>query len=229
MGIIKAKGLEAKNLAEQDDNAEILRLKDGDSVKVRILAPDDYVAYTSAGDFENGIYAQPVDDESPLLKAYEEGGKTFSNLKPKTRYLFAFADLATGKIVGFDGSRNQAKTLISTIEEYSDSLDDIPFNLKREGKSTDTTYSLRPIIKLKGDDKEKFEELEGETVEMDFYEQALQPSTDEFLVKLLTDVDPDIKDELFPDVDISEFEDGDGDDAKEIDDEDGADEAIDVI
>lgn len=227
MAIIKAKGQEAKNLAEQDNDATILRLKDGDSKKVRLLSPEDYVAYESSGDFENDIYAQPIDENSPLIKAFEEGGSTFKALRPKTRYLFAFADLNTGKIVGFDASKNQAKNIIGTIEEYREDLDDIPFTFKRTGEKTETTYSLNPIIKLKGDDKKNFEALDGTDVEMEFYEKALQPSTDEFLVKLLTDVDPSVKDKLFPDVDISEF-DEDGDDAKKVDNK-GSNDPLDII
>lgn len=205
MSIIKGKGQDAKALAEQE-KANTLRLKDGESVKVRLLSSSDYVAYQSAGDFEAGIFEQPVADDSPILVAHEKGGDEFKNLYPKTRYLFAFADITSGKLVAFDASRNQAKGLISTIEEYEDDLDDIAFNFKRTGEKLETKYNLNPIIKLKGDDKKNFEDAGAIELEDKFYEDNLQPRPEKTVIKYLVEIDENVI-ELFPKYTLDDFAD----------------------
>ena len=142
--------------------------------------------------------------------------------------MFAFANLDTGKIVGYDASQRQAKNIISTIEEYREDLSEIAFTFKRTGTGTDTTYTLNPIIRLKGEDQSKFDALGEQEVTMEFFENALQPSTDAFLVKLLTDIDPSVKDKLFPEVDISDFLD-DNEKANPVENSDESDSALDII
>ena len=44
--------------------------------------------------------------------------------------------LRQGELVAFDASKNQAKGLISTIEEYRDELDTFAFTFKRTGEKT---------------------------------------------------------------------------------------------
>lgn len=212
MSLITAKGSQAKENAEKGglDMKEVrLSLKDGDSHKVRLLTTEDYVEYLAAGDFNAGIYDQPISgDESPLVIAHKQGGDAFKGLYTKPRYMFVFASLETGKLVAFDASKNQAKALISTIEEYSedDVYAEVGFNFKRTGTKTDTTYSLSPIIRMKKDDQAAFDAWNGEEVTMDFFESIIQPKDDKFLVKLLAEVDNSVVD-LFPDIDISDDED----------------------
>lgn len=206
MSIITAKGAEARENANKErlDTSKIyLRLADGDSHKVRILSPDDYVEYNAVGDFNNGIFNQPVAEDSPLLKAYEEGGEAFEGLFPRKRYVFVFGSVETGELVAFDASRNQAKGLISTIEEYRDDIDDVVFTFKRTGEKTSTTYSLNPKLKMTDKEKEVFDTFDDTEVELEFYEKILQPNDDKFVVKLLAEIDPSVVD-LFPDIDISE-------------------------
>lgn len=220
MSVITAKGSQAKENAQKSnvDLKEVyLRLKEGDSHKVRLLGVEDYVEYKSAGDFNLGIYNQPISGEdSPLIIANKQGGEAFSNLYAKPRYVFVFGSLETGKLVAWDASKTQAKALIGTIEEYAEDIQDLAFNFKRTGTKTDTVYSLNPIIRMKDDVKEMFESFDGQEVTMEFFENIIQPKDRDFLVKLLAEVDPDII-KLFPDVDLTPQEDAEATDSTAID------------
>lgn len=208
MSVITAKGSDARENAKKEnlDLTDVrLSLKDGESHRIRILSPEDYVEYNAVGDWDNGIYSQPVSADSPLLKAHKEGGAKFKNMSPRKRYTLAFGSLETGDLVFFDASRNQAKAIIATIEEYKDDLDDYAFTFSRTGKQTSTVYSLNPVLKMAEAEKEVFDKLADTEVTMDFFEKVLQPNDEAFVVKLLSEIDPAIL-ELFPDVDISVFD-----------------------
>lgn len=207
MSLITAKGSQAKDNAEKssvDLKDVYLRLKEGESHRVRLLGVEDYVEYQSAGDFNLGIYNQAISGEnSPLVIANKKGGKKFDSLYTKPRYVFVFGSLETGKLVAWDASKNQAKALISTIEEYAEDATELAFNFKRTGNKTETVYSLNPIIRMKAEDKAKFDSFDGQTVEMDYFESIIQPKDDTFLVKLLAEIDSSVL-ALFPDIDISD-------------------------
>lgn len=210
MSVITAKGAKAKESAEKEriDTSKIyLRLKDGDSHLVRLLSTEDYVEYNAVQDWDNGIYSQPVAPDSPLLKAHAEGGETFKNLFARKRYVFVFASLETGELVAFDASKNQAKNLIGTIEEYEENIGETAFTFKRTGQGTSTTYSLNPKLKMKADEQEAFDSFDGKEVELEFFEKILQPNDDKFVVKLLAEIDPEVV-ELFPEINLDDEEDG---------------------
>lgn len=220
MSVITAKGTKAKDNANKgklDVKDIYLRLKEGQSHKVRLLSAEDYVEYQSSGDYNLGIYNQPVSDDSPLLVAHAKGGEKFKNLYKKSRYVFVFASLETGKLVAWDASKTQAKGMISTIEEYSEVIDEVSFNLKRTGNKTETVYSLNPIIKMKGNEAEAFAQFDGQSVEMDFFEAILQPKSDEFLAKLLKEAGFDVETYL-PHINI---EDEAEDDIKPLNEDEG--------
>lgn len=209
MSVITAKGNEAKENANKEnfDSSKIrISLKDGDSHKVRILSADDYVEYNAVGDYNNGIFNQPVTDDSPLLKAHKEGGEKFEGLYKRKRYVFAFASLETGEVMYFDASKNQAKGLISSIEEYQEELDEFAFTFKRTGEKTSTVYSLNLKPKMNAKEKEAFNSFDDTKVEMEFYEKILQPNDDKFVVGLLAEIDPSVT-ELFPDIELDEKDD----------------------
>lgn len=206
MSVITARGAEAKAGAEKErlDTSKIyLRLKDGDSHLVRILSVTDYVEYNAVQDWDNGIYSQPVGADSPLLKAHKEGGETFKNLFARKRYAFVFASVETGQLVAFDASKNQAKNLISTIEEYAENIGETAFTFKRTGNGTSTVYALNPKLKMTAKEKEVFDTFEEQEVELEFFEKILQPNDDKFVVKLLADIDPTIV-SLFPEISLDD-------------------------
>lgn len=221
MSLITAKGNEAKENTKKGDldlKEIYLRLKDGEAHKVRLLGIEDYVEFTASGDYNNGIFVQAISGpDSPLVIAHKKGGDKFKDLYNRPRYVFVFGSVETGKLVAFEGSKNQAKSLISTIEEYAeeDVYKDIAFNFKRTGSKKDTVYSLSPIIRMKKEDQKAFDALAEEEVTMEFFESIILPKDDAFLVKLLSEIDPTVVD-LFPDIDISDIEDKeDGEDNEE--------------
>lgn len=193
--IFTKRGQEAKesmNKGQVDLKKIYIRLKEDESVRVRVLGVEDYVEYLSVGDFNLGIYTQPSllplgqEDAFDQAKSIAEelAGEDeehelfpFTRLYPKKRYVFAFADIDTGEIRVWDCSKNQAKGIIKQIEEYKDDLQDVAFNFKRTGTGRETAYSLNPILRLKGDDQEKFDKFEEAQVEDETFNTVLVART----------------------------------------------------
>ncbi|MBC9785918.1 hypothetical protein H1S01_15640 [Heliobacterium chlorum] len=184
MSIITAKGKQAKESLNKkvekiDFKKLYIRLKDGESCRVRLLSAEDYCEYFAHASYANGIYTQPcikpVGEKCALCEASDTKTKGFDGLYAKKRYLFAFPDLDMGAIRLFDATKGQAQQLIASIEQYCDDLDGLAFIFKRTGNKVDTNYSLSPIIRLNDADKEKFAKFNGMTIEPEFYESGLQP------------------------------------------------------
>jgi hypothetical protein len=188
MGVVTARGKAAKESANKasssiDWKKIFIRLKDGESVRVRIMGPEDYVEYKAHGNFNAGIYTQPCIEpmgcDCAMCEASKADLEEFKGLYAKKRYLFAMADLDEVMIRFFDASKGQAKPLIDAIEQYEDSLSEVAFIFKRTGQKTETNYTLQPILKLKAPDKEKFGKLDGATVDDDLFDTVLQPRSRE--------------------------------------------------
>ncbi|MZP28667.1 hypothetical protein GTO91_02900 [Heliobacterium undosum] len=186
MSVITAKGKAAKESANKKNSSidfkkVYIRLKDGDSVRVRLLTPEDYVEYRAHSAYLQGIFTQPCIHPAGQKCAHCEAGHSgleeFQGLRARKRYLFAMADLDEGIIRVFDASKGQAQGIIQTIEQYTDHLRDLAFVFKRTGTKVETSFTLNPIIKLKPEDQEKFDSFNETTVEDDFYETVLQPRT----------------------------------------------------
>ncbi|MCW2278698.1 hypothetical protein [Heliophilum fasciatum] len=186
MGVITAKGKDAKESVNKRNSAidfkkVFIRLKDGDSVRVRLLSPEDYVEYRAHGLYQQGIYTQPCIEPAGQKCAHCEAAKAgveeFESLRARKRYLFAMADIDEGMVRIFDASQGQAHGLIQTIEQYQEDLAELAFVFKRTGTKVDTTFTLNPIIKLKPDDREKFNRFDKGAVEDEIYEAVLQPRT----------------------------------------------------
>lgn len=212
--IYTARGQEAKASVEKgkvDLKKAYYRMKSGDSIKVRVLTPEDYVEYLSHSSYMHKVYTQPcvsvLGQECALCKASKSGIEEFEALYPRKRYLFVFADMATGELRALDVSKNQAKKLIADIEEYKEDLDSLAFNLKKSGEGTNTGYSLNPIIKMKGDDSEKFEACSGLEVTDEYLNTVLTPRSLELQVKTLKEAGFPT-DEYFPHVQIEEDSEG---------------------
>jgi hypothetical protein len=167
-----------------------IRLKENESVRVRLLGTTDYVEYASQGDFNLGIWTQPQIDgvighASPLTIAANSGIEGFEKLYPKKRYIFALYDIDMKAIRYFDGSKGQATKLISQIEEYAESIEEVAFTFKRTGQKTETSYDLLPILKLNADGKAGFETGNELVVELANFESVLIPRTVEQQIELL--------------------------------------------
>lgn len=234
MSAITAKGSQAKENANKKNRPDLkkvlLKLKDGDSHKVRLLSTEDYVEYSSAGDFNLGIYTQAISPDSPLLVAHAKGGEKFKGLYKKSRYNFVFASIETGELVALQVSKNQAKTLIKSIDEYADHISTVAFKVTRSGDDTSTVYTLNPMLGMNDKEKEMFAKFDGQEVEMEFYEAVLEPKSDDFLAKLLKEAGFDVETHL-PHINISDdAEEGTEptEDAEPIT-EDGEENPLDVI
>lgn len=222
MAIFTARGSEAKESIEKkkvDLKNAYYRMKSGDSAKVRILSDADYVEYVSHGSFTHKVYTQPcvsvIGKECPLCTASKSGIEGFDALYPKKRYVFVFGDMASGELKALDVSKNQAKALISAIEEYKEELSELAFTLKKTGESTSTTYTLSPIIRMKGDDQLQFDGLADQEVTDEYLEGILEPRTIEFQVGVLKEAGFPT-DEYFPHIQVKEAEEKTQDEAEEI-------------
>lgn len=196
MAIFTARGEQVKeNINRQNIDLKKVRitLKSGESRKVRLLGVNDYVEYKAHGDFQKKIYTQPcvevLGKECPLCTAAKSGIEDFATLIPKKRYVFAFGDLSTGTIMTLDVSKGQAKKLISAIEEYKEDINELAFNLKKEGEKTETAYLLNPIIRMKGEEQAQFDALDGMIVTDEFFGTVLTPRSEEMMVRILHDAD----------------------------------------
>lgn len=192
MSLITARGQEVEQSINQkkvDLKSIFIRLKEGDSLKVRVLGIHDYVEYKAHGSFAHKIYTQPciepLGKECPLCLASKSGEEGYDGLYVKKRYLIAFADLDKGELRVLDITKGQAKKLIAQIKEYADDITEIAFNLKRTGTKTETSISLNPILKLKGDDVEKFAKFDDVQVEDSFFESVLVPRTEQMMMAVL--------------------------------------------
>lgn len=193
MSLFTATGEEAKKSANQknvDLKKAYIRLKENESVRVRVLKKDDYVEYMAQGDFNLGVYTQPQIDTilgyaSPLTVASNSGIEGFDKLYAKKRYIFALYDIDQKMIRFWDCSKAQATKMIGDIEEYADNIGEIAFNFKRTGDKTETVYSLNPILKLDATGKEGFETANDVKVEITDFDAVLIPRSEEQQIEIL--------------------------------------------
>lgn len=212
MSLISKRGQEVKEAVEKDNidlKKVFIRLKDGQSIRVRLLGVQDYVQYKAhSNGFNFGIYTQPCLNptgvECPLCKAYEHDKETYKDLRPSNRYLVAMADLDEGMIRVWDCSKTQLKNLISQIEEYAEQIEDedeeIMFTFKRTGTKTTTTYTLSPIMAKRALNElsDAYHSFDDKVVEDSFFEGCLVPRTKEVIMSALQQAGLPIKD-IFPD------------------------------
>jgi len=196
MSLFTATGEQAKQSASKknvDLKTAYIRLKEGESVRVRVLGLTDYVEYKAHGDFNLGIYTQPcitpqTGELDPLCIASKSGIEGFEKLSPKKRYIFALYDIDMKAVRFWDCSKTQATKMIGDIEEYKESIldgDVLAFNFKRTGNKTETVYSLNPILKLDEKGKEGFASADEVQVEMKDFEAVLIPRTVEQQIEAL--------------------------------------------
>lgn len=220
--IFTARGEQAKASAEQkkvDLQKAYLRMKSGDSTKVRVLTANDYVEYLAHASFTHKVYTQPcvsvIGQECALCKASKSGIGDFDALYPRKRYIFVFAELSTGELKSLDVSKNQAKKLIADIEEYREELGEIAFTLKKTGEGTNTGYSLNPVLKMKGDEPTQFEACGELEVTDEYLNTVLTPRTVELQVKTLAEAGFPVA-EYFPNVSVEDGENTTGMTAEDI-------------
>lgn len=196
--LFTAKGEEAVASAAKknmDLKKVYIRLKDGESIRVRVLGITENTVreFMAQGDFNLGIYTQPdispiLGRPSPLTVAANAGIEKFEKLYAKKRYLMVFADLDAPEgeqLRVWDCSKAQGQAMQDLWKEYADVKDEVAFTLKRTGTKTETAFNLMPIMKLKAEDKVKFEALEGIEVPADFLDNVLIPRTEAQQIEVL--------------------------------------------
>jgi len=196
MSLFTAKGNEVKEIINKekiDLKEAFIRLKaENESVPVRVLGTEDYVAYKAHSDFKKGLYNTPclsvIGELCPYCVAHKVGGEDWKNFYAKERFMFAFAELNSGQVKILEVSKNQAKKLIAQIDEYADEIEagEVAFNLTRSGTGTSTTYLLNLITPKKMKEiQAKFDEFDGVTVDLEFFEERLVPKSPTYMLNLL--------------------------------------------
>lgn len=211
MGLVTKRGQEVKEAVNKDSidlKKVFIRLKDGQSIKVRLLGVQDYVQYKAhANGFNFGIYSQPclapTGVECPLCKAYEYDKETYKDLRPSNKYLVAMADLEEGMIRVWDCSKNQLKNLIAQISEYEEDIaagEEMMFTFKRTGTKTSTTYTLSPIInkKQRAELEDNYHKFDDMVVEDSFFEGCLVPRSESIIMNALKQAGLPVE-TIFPD------------------------------
>ena len=211
MGLVTKRGQEVKEAVNKDSidlKKVFIRLKDGQSIKVRLLGVQDYVQYRAhANGFSFGIYSQPclapTGVECPLCKAYEHDKEAYKDLRPSNKYLVAMADLEEGMIRVWDCSKNQLKNLIAQISEYEEDIasgEEMMFTFKRTGTKTSTTYTLSPIInkKQRADLEDNYHKFDDMVVEDSFFEGCLVPRSESIIMNALKQAGLPVE-TIFPD------------------------------
>lgn len=211
MGLVTKRGQEVKEAVNKDSidlKKVFIRLKDGQSIKVRLLGVQDYVQYRAhANGFNFGIYSQPclapTGVECPLCKAYEHDKEAYKDLRPSNKYLVAMADLEEGMIRVWDCSKNQLKNLIAQISEYEEDIasgEEMMFTFKRTGTKTSTTYTLSPIInkKQRADLEDNYHKFDDMVVEDNFFEGCLVPRSESIIMNALKQAGLPVE-TIFPD------------------------------
>lgn len=229
MSLIAAKGsaaVESASKTSVDLKETMIRLKDGESVKVRLLGTEDYVEYLAVSDFNLGVFTQPSREPLGEKDYFVEAGKLadagkvdekFKTLYPKKRYLIAMADVITGKLRAWDASKSQFNSFVAQLEDYKELIadgDEAVFTFKRSGNKTDTTYTLQYVPKPKAAELEGFHKFDGQEATVEFFESLLQPRTPKLQVSVLKEKGFPVE-EYFPEVDLSDDAEGTTETAEE--------------
>lgn len=218
--LITAKGSQAAESANKsgiDLEKVMIRLKDGESVKVRLLSADDYVEYQAVSGFNLGVYTQPSVEPLGRKDYFVEASKLanagkvdekFKVLYPKKRYLIAMADVITKELRVWDASKTQFTSFLSDLKEYEDIITDgeeLVFTFKRTGNKTETKYTLSPVLRAKAEETEGFKHFDGQTVPDELFENCLVPRTEKMQVQILKDAGFPVE-QYFPEIDLSNEE-----------------------
>lgn len=204
MSLITATGQQAFDSATKknvDLKKVYIRLKDGESVRVRLLGVSDTSVgeFKAHGDFNKGIYTapciEPMGVECPYCVASNSGVEGWDTFYARKRYLILFLDIDAQAVRVWDASKQQGEAMLKLMEEYSESIDDMAFTFKRTGAgASDTSYNLIPILKLNAEGKELFEKAGEIEIPVNFFDTVLIPRTREQMIENLKKADFPVED-----------------------------------
>ena len=166
-------GADALDVLNQEDsggnNAEFSSFKSGTTYYVKVLGTADLIQFFSYGIYNrvNSFVAEkpskksaagnPVEDLTVWDKAWkyhkdlseewtDEHGQEAAKYRPKQRFAMGFFDLTSGEPIIIDVSKNQAQAIHGNIKKYEKRLDQMAFELSKQGSGRDTTVSLSPVM-----------------------------------------------------------------------------------
>lgn len=166
-------GADALDVLNQEEsggnNAEFSSFKSGTTYFVKVLGTADLIQFFSYGIFKqvNSFVAEkpskksangfPTDNLTPWDKAFlyhrnlseewtDEHGQEAAKYRPKQRFAMGFFDLTSGEPIIIDVSKNQAQAIYGNIKKYEKRLDQMAFELSKQGSGRDTTVSLSPVM-----------------------------------------------------------------------------------
>ena len=166
-------GADALDVLNQEEsggnNVEFSSFKSGTTYYVKVLGTADLIQFFSYGIYNrvNSFVAEkpskksaagnPVEDLTVWDKAWkyhkdlseewtDEHGQEAAKYRPKQRFAMGFFDLTSGEPIIIDVSKNQAQAIYGNIKKYEKRLDQMAFELSKQGSGRDTTVSLSPVM-----------------------------------------------------------------------------------
>ena len=166
-------GADALDVLNQEEsgsnNVEFSSFKSGTTYFVKVLGTADLIQFFSYGIYNkvNSFVADkpskksaagnPVEDLTVWDKAWkyhkdlskewtDEHGQEAAKYRPKQRFAMGFFDLTSGEPIIIDVSKNQAQAIYGNIKKYEKRLDQMAFELSKQGSGRDTTVSLSPVM-----------------------------------------------------------------------------------
>lgn len=150
-------------------NNEFTPFKSGSKYYVKVLGDKDIMPFYSYGIFnkvysftpknppKRDNYGNPIEDLTPWDLAWkyhkdkskewtDEHGQEASKYRARQRFAMGFYDLTSGELIVIDTSKNQAQALHGVIKKFEKRLDQMAFELTKEGQGTSTTVSLTPVM-----------------------------------------------------------------------------------
>jgi hypothetical protein len=184
----------ASAVAEKSDKS-FSKFSPGTTYRVRIASIADLVEYFAHGDKNSGIktsacakhlgqpdlYDAAVDVLYKEANALEESGDDAGakakkdeayRLKAKPRYIRGFYNLADGKPLVIDLTKNQSKLVTQALEKNAKKIANRAFELEKKGSGTDTTVTLTILDDddLTPAEQKNFAALDGKEFDHDLFE-----------------------------------------------------------
>ena len=167
-------GADALNALNQESGGggtdnEFNTFKSGTKYYVKVLGAADLISFYSYGIFKKvnsfvaanpskkDKYGNPIEDLTPWDLAWkyhkerskewtDEHGQEASKYRAKQRFAMGFYDLTSGELIVVDLSKPQAQAVHGVIKKFEKRLDQMAFELSKEGSGRDTVVSLTPVM-----------------------------------------------------------------------------------
>lgn len=128
-------------------------------------------------------------------KTAEDANKDLSYaFRAKERYVFGFIDLETGEPLYIDLTKPQSKGISAALAKYAKKLGELPFELSKDGKGTNTVVSLSPFLDdLSDKEQANFDAYNGKEFDTETLSKPLFLANDSDQIASLTQAGFDVK------------------------------------